>query len=108
MGRPLWLALTVLLTACANTQPAVQPPTPMITQDGTYQVGTPDVPVGTWKTTGTSAAGQCTWIRKQDDNVGAAEITRGDVSQGQAVTVTLNAGEYFTTLWCSTWEYLGR
>lgn len=75
----------------------------MITTDGTFQVGV-DIPAGVWETSGTSASGTCLWIRRAGKEVNSREIERGQVSSGESARVTLEVGEYFTSMWCAVWK----
>jgi hypothetical protein len=57
---------------------------------------------GTYESAG-AADGLCLWTREVKGPQ-AHEIARGHAKPDQAVRVTLNRGEYFTTLWCEPWK----
>lgn len=65
---------------------------------------------GTWQTTeGDASDGQCLWIRASSPQISPAyELVRGRVKPGETATVTVEAGEYFTTMWCGAWKRIAR
>lgn len=85
----------------AATQAAAPPPSPTISE-GTWSVGV-DFPAGTYRAVG--AGSSCYWkITKSGSN--DADIVNNHLGGGN-LTVTLSAGQDFTTEQCGTWTKVG-
>ncbi|AXQ51397.1 hypothetical protein SEA_AGGIE_32 [Mycobacterium phage Aggie] len=95
----------VLAGGCVAALIPRAPVEQIITEDGTYEVGclTCDMGAGVWQTT------EGLWIRKSSPQVSLAnELARGRVKPGETATVHVEAGEFFTTMWCSPWKRVAR
>ncbi len=78
-------------------------------QDGTYHICSGmmcDFPAGTYETAGPSGGPFCVWVIRTNRELGAQGFV-GNGSVDTAARVTLRDGQYFTTMHCQTWQYLG-
>lgn len=88
-----------------------RPPLGSIAEDGTYKVDDcfgcrPDP--GTWQSDGGVGKDYCIWMRRTDMRIGADNIIeRGEAAPNERVRVALKLGEYFTTLGCQPWTFVG-
>ncbi len=70
--------------------------------EGTWTVGV-DVEAGTYRTTEAVSSGMCYWgIHRSGSN--GSDIIENDIVNGGFPTVTLSAGQDFTTSDCGTWD----
>ena len=92
------------IEAKPTTPPAPAPPAQPTIKEGSWTVGT-DFPAGQYRTADAVAA-ECYWsITKSGSN--GSDIIANDIPGGGRPTVTLKAGQDFTSHGCGTWAKVG-